>query len=68
VALWIKEEWKGIRETIDMDRIDSYFLERCDEMRRWSGTCDDGSDGFRQFPNFGVVYETDLLEVASVKG
>ena len=49
-----------------MDRIDSYFLERCDEVRRWSGACDDGSDRFRQFPYFRVVYETDLLE--AVKG
>lgn len=44
------------RETIDMNRIDSNLLERCDEVRRWGGTSDDCSDGSRQFPCLWVIY------------
>ena len=43
-----------------MDRADSNFLQRCDEVRCWSGTRDDRNDGSRELPHLRRVYETDL--------
>ena len=52
--------WKGLRETVDVDRVYSNLLQRRNEVSCRRGACDDGSDGSRQLLHLGVIDESDL--------
>lgn len=50
-----------------MDGIDPNLLQRCNQVGRRGGTCDDGGDGPLEFLYLVIIDEADLLGVTSIK-
>lgn len=56
----LTEDRKGLRETVNVDRVDSNFLQQCDEVSGRGGTRDDGGDRPGQLLYLGAIDKSDL--------